>query len=77
MNRKQLAEAITRLEAKPYCKPDAHTWVEVVGGKGHHEGYNSTVCIICHCYSSIRHNWSEPKHEARPAHTDTQIGRLK
>lgn len=73
MNRKQLAEAIGRLEAKPYCKPDEHTWVAVVGGKGYDYNFNTNVCIRCECYSSVR---KPPKHEARQPHPLTQIGRL-
>lgn len=72
MNRKQLAEAITRLESKPYCKPADHIWVALAGGKGYDADYDTTVCILCHCYSSVR---KPPKHEARPPSPLTQIGR--
>lgn len=71
MNRKQLTEAIARLESKLYCNPDEHTWVAVVGGRGFNPDFDSTVCIRCECYSSVR----KPKHEARKPHPATMAGR--
>lgn len=62
-----------RSEPLPYCKPDQHMWVALVGGRGYNADFDSMVCILCRCYSSVRRD--QPKHTARPPHPNTMAGR--
>lgn len=43
-----------RVNPNPYCPPGECTQVQVVGGKSYSDEYDTTVCVFCHCYFSIR-----------------------